>query len=149
MKLEGTYSLLPGPDQVWAALNDPRVLAKATPGCKEFSQVGPDEYAAVLEVGVAGVKGRYTGQVSIADREPPSRYRLQVEASGSQGFIKAEMTIALRPDDRAGTELSFSGEAQVGGIVSGVGQRMLGGIAKLMMGQFFKEIEKAAIEVNP
>jgi carbon monoxide dehydrogenase subunit G len=148
MKLEGKCLLSAGPDQVWVALNDPRVLAQATPGCKEFSQVGPDEYAAVLELGVAGVKGRYTGKVSIADREPPSRYRLLMEGSGTPGFIKAELLVVVRPNDGAGTELSFVGDAQVGGVVAGVGQRMLSGIAKLLMDQFFKGVEKATLNVQ-
>jgi carbon monoxide dehydrogenase subunit G len=145
MKLEGTCRFTVDRDTVWAALNDPAVLATATPGCKEFTPSGPDQYSTVLEMGVAGIKGKYKGRVAIEDRQAPCHYRLIIEGAGAPGFVKANLTFDLTPagDD---TVLDYSGEAQVGGLVAGVGQRILGGVAKMMMEQFFKAINTAAVE---
>lgn len=147
MKLESKIQLAARREQVWAAMNDPQVLAVATPGCKEFTQTGPDQFAAVMEMGVAGIKGRYKGQVSIAERQPPESYRLMIEGTGTPGYVKASMLITLA-EASGGTELTYNGDAQVGGMVASVGQRMLGGVAKMVIDQFFKAIEKAAINLN-
>lgn len=144
MKLEGKYRFQLDRETVWKALNNPDVLQKATPGCKEFEQVGPDEYAAVLEMGVAGIKGRYKGKVAIADRQEPDQYRLIIEGAGTPGFVKASVTFSLTSSDPQTTELAYSGDAQVGGMVAAVGQRVLGGVVKMTMEQFFKAVEQSA-----
>lgn len=143
MKLEGTYRFPQALEQVWTALNDPAVLERATPGCKSLTQVGPGEYEAELEMGVANIKGKYKGKVSITDPEPPNGYRLKIEGKGGPGFVRASVAIRLSPEE-SGTRLTYEGEAQVGGMIAGVGQRILGGVAKLTMEQFFKVIEREA-----
>jgi carbon monoxide dehydrogenase subunit G len=145
MKLEGTFRFDTGLEQVWNALNDAEVLSRATPGCKEFTAAGEDRYNAVLEMGVAGIKGKYKGQVAITDRQAPTHYRLIIEGKGAPGFVKASMNFDLTAVGTSGTDLSYSGDAQVGGLVAGVGQRILGGVAKMILDQFFKTINEAAV----
>lgn len=143
MKLEGTYRFPQTLERVWTLLNDPAVLERATPGCKSLTQVGPSEYEAELEMGVGNIKGKYKGKVAIADAEPPSGYRLLIEGKGAPGFVRASVAIRLSPGE-SGTHLTYEGDAQVGGMIAGVGQRIMGGVAKLTMEQFFKAIEREA-----
>src|SRR2546428_13957367 len=89
MKVEGTYTL-PAPRQrVWELLNDPAVLARATPGVKELQPQGNDVFKAIIELGIGPVKGTYSGQASIADKDAPQYLRLFVEGCGNRGTIKA------------------------------------------------------------
>src|SRR5436309_15247221 len=111
MKVEGTYTL-PAPRQrVWELLNDPAVLARATPGVKELQPQGNDVFKAIIEIGIGPVKGRYTGQVSIADRVPPQRMRVIVEGGGKAGTVKAsgELDRAAQAG-RAGTDYNGAGQ---------------------------------------
>jgi carbon monoxide dehydrogenase subunit G len=39
------------------------------------------------------------------------------------------------------TLLKYSSDARVGGLIASIGQRMLGGVAKMMLDQFFKKME--------
>jgi carbon monoxide dehydrogenase subunit G len=39
------------------------------------------------------------------------------------------------------TILKYSTDAKVGGLIASIGQRMLNGVAKMMLDQFFKKIE--------
>jgi carbon monoxide dehydrogenase subunit G len=94
-------------------------------------------------MGVAHIKGKYKGKIVIADAEPPSTYRLQIEGKGAPGFVSASVRINLRSEE-SGTHLTYAGEAQVGGLIAGVGQRIRGGVAKLTLEQFFKGIERGA-----
>jgi carbon monoxide dehydrogenase subunit G len=86
---------------------------------------------------VAAIKGTYKGKVAIVEKDPPNSYTLQVEGSGGPGFVKGSAKIVLEPDGDA-TRVRVEGDGQVGGMLAGVGQRMLPGVAKMLMNQFFE-----------
>jgi carbon monoxide dehydrogenase subunit G len=90
-----------------------------------------------MRVGVAAIKGTYKGKVAIVDKEPPTAYTLEVEGSGGPGFVKGTARISLEPEG-SGTRVKVEGDGQVGGMLAGVGQRMLPGVAKMLMNQFFE-----------
>src|SRR5205823_4421757 len=92
---------------------------------------------AVMRVGVAAIKGTYKGKVGIVDRQPPQMYTLEVEGSGGPGFVKGTAKISLQQEGES-TRVSVEGDGQVGGMLAGVGQRMLPGVAKMLMNQFFE-----------
>src|SRR5256886_11683901 len=139
MKLEGSYAM-PAPRQaVWEAFLDPERLRQALPGCEKLEKVGEDEYKATLKIGVGAVKGTFEGKVRLADRKPPESYRLLAEGSGGPGFVKADTLITLTEID-GGTRVSYLADVQVGGLIAGVGQRMLGGVSKMMADQFFNRM---------
>ena len=136
MKIEGSHDV-PAPRQkVWDAFLDPRQLQKAIPGCEKLEAVGADEFKATLKIGVAAVKGTFEGKVRLSDRKPPESYRLAAEGSGGPGFVKADTLITLS-EIEGGTRIAYSADVQVGGLIAGVGQRMLGGVSKMMADQFF------------
>jgi uncharacterized protein len=139
MKIEGTQDVPASQDKVWAAFLDPNTLAKAIPGCEGLEEVGPGEYKAVMKVGVAAIKGTFEGRVKLMDLEPPNRYRMAVEGKGGPGFVRGEAAMALAPID-GGTRVSYDADVQVGGLIASVGQRMLGGVSKMMLDQFFNRM---------
>ncbi len=141
MKLEGKHTFQATQDRVWDLLTNPRHLEKALPGCEKLEEKEPGKYDALLKIGIAAVKGTYDGKVEIADPVPPKQYRLIGEGSGNPGFVKGEAFIELTQQDQ-NTLVSYKGDVQVGGLIAGVGQRLIGGIAKMMLGQFFKNMEK-------
>jgi carbon monoxide dehydrogenase subunit G len=114
-------------------------LKKAIPGCERLEAVGEDEYKATMKVGVAAVKGTFEGKVRITDKKPSDSYRMAVEGSGGPGFVRGEAVITLT-DTPGGTRVSYSADVQVGGLIAGVGQRMLGGVSKMMADQFFNRM---------
>ena len=136
MKLEGSYDV-PAPRQkVWDAFLDPAILQQAIPGCEKLEALGDDEYKATLKVGVGGVKGTFEGKVRLADKKPPESYRLAAEGSGGPGFVKADTLISLTEEGGV-TRVAYSADVQVGGLIASVGQRMLGGVSKMMADKFF------------
>jgi len=136
MKIEGTTDIAAPRDRVWSGFLDPAVLSKAIPGCEELVSIGPDEYKAVMKVGVGPVKGTFEGKVKLSGQEAPNRYRMTVEGSGTPGFVRGEALIELA-DAPGGTRVSCSGDVQVGGLIASVGQRLLGGVSRMMLDQFF------------
>jgi hypothetical protein len=141
MKLEGFHDV-PAPRQkVWDAFLDPATLQQAIPGCEKLEALGNDEYRATLKVGVGGVKGTFEGKVRLADKKPPDSYRLAAEGSGGPGFVKADTLITLA-EEAGGTRVSYSADVQIGGLIASVGQRMLGGVSKMMADKFFGKMSE-------
>lgn len=140
MKIEGTYTFNAPREKVWQILLDPKIMAQCMPGCESMNQIGPDQYEAVMKVGVASVKGTYKGKVSIKEKEEPSHYVLSGEGSGGPGFMQGDVSINLE-ESNGQTLLKYSTDAKVGGLIASIGQRMLNGVAKMMVDQFFKKIE--------
>jgi carbon monoxide dehydrogenase subunit G len=141
MKLEGSYEVKAPRQKVWSAFLDPEMLRKAIPGCEKLELVGPDEYKATMKIGVAAVKGTFEGKVRLSDKKPSDSYRLAAEGSGGPGFVRADTLISLADID-GGTRVSYSADVQVGGLIAGVGQRMLGGVSKMMADQFFNRMSE-------
>ena len=144
MKVEGKHKFQASQEEIWDLFNDKKHLEKAIPGCEKMDEREPGKYDVLLKIGIAAVKGTYSGKVEVVDPEPPNRYRLIGEGSGSPGFVKGEAIIELSQQDQH-TIVSYQGEMQVGGLIAGIGQRMIRGITKMMVGQFFKKMEKELI----
>ena len=141
MKLEGSHDIPVPRERVWAAFLDPEVLRQAIPGCEKLDAIGDGEYKVTLKIGVAAVKGTFEGKVRLFDMKPPESYRMAVEGSGGPGFIRGETQIALSDAD-GGTRVSYTADVQVGGLIAGVGQRMIGGVSKMMADQFFNKMSQ-------
>ncbi|MBV9546999.1 MAG: carbon monoxide dehydrogenase subunit G [Chloroflexi bacterium] len=137
MKVEGVYSFPGPPQKVWDLLLNSDSLRACIPGVESLTETSPDHFDAVMRVGVAAIKGTYKGKVAIVDRQEPNGYTLQVEGSGGPGFVKGSAKVTLEADGE-GTKVSVDGDGQVGGMLAGVGQRMLPGVAKMLMNQFFE-----------
>lgn len=140
MKLSGSHSFDAPRERVWKFLNDPERLARCLPGCEKLETIGENEYAGEVNVGLAAVRGRYQGKVRLDDIRAPEHYRMNIDGKGQQGFIRGSGTLDLEERDGR-TELRYEGEAQVGGQLASVGQRMIDGAARTMMAQFFTAME--------
>ena len=105
-----------------------------------MNEVAPDQYEAVMKVGVASVKGTYKGKVAITEKQRPFHYVLSGQGSGGPGFMQGDVAIDL-VDQGAETLLQYSTDAKIGGLIASVGQRMLNGVTKMMLDQFFKKME--------
>ena len=142
LEMKGEYALPVEQAELWRLLNDSEVLAKIIPGCNTVRAVGVDRYEMGLKLQVGSVSGEYMGSVAISDKQEPSHYVLSVEGQGSIGFMKGGAAFDLEPQGEGGSLLRYSGSAEVGGVVAGVGQRVLSGVAKYLAGRFFKALEK-------
>jgi hypothetical protein len=137
MKIEGRF-IFPAPSQeVWDLLTEPQSLQHCTPGCKQLTEIGTDEFEATMEVGIGPIKGTFHGKISMKEKTPPRSYRLVIEGSGAAGFVRGEGVLTLREEAEGQTAVLVSGDGQVGGVMAGVGQRLFEGVAKQLMGQFF------------
>jgi len=149
MKISGYYNLPLAPERAYQILQDPAILAQAMPGCESLEKTGPDEYRMKMKVLLAALSGQFEGKVRITDQAPPSTFRLIVEGSGRIGFLKGDGVLKLSAADTSSasassTVVSYEGDAQVGGTMAAVGQRLIDGTAKMMIKKFFDKLAALA-----
>jgi carbon monoxide dehydrogenase subunit G len=120
-------------------MQDPATLAGAIPGCESLEKIGEDEYRMKMKMVLASLSGAFEGKVRISDQAPPSSFRLIVEGSGKIGFMKGDGLLKLTAHE-TGTEVAYDGDAQVGGTMASVGQRLIDGAAKMMIKRFFEKL---------
>jgi 2-furoyl-CoA dehydrogenase large subunit len=138
----GTVIISADPQTVWAMLLDPEELAAVIPGCKRLDAVGPDQYSAAVMIGVAVVRGVYDVTIGLHDKEAPSRVRLAGEATGALGHGGGEGWVFLKDTGDGRTELTYRYNADVGGKIASVGQRVLNTVTKVLISQFFQSFER-------
>jgi uncharacterized protein len=141
MKLDiGGQEAIAAPlERVWASLNDPEFLARCIPGCRSMRELAPDRYAVQLDLKVASVGGSFKGEIALSDRAAPERCRIAISGSGTLGHGSGEARFTLEPAD-GGTLLAYDGAGEIGGLVAGVGQRVLRGVSRHLIGKFFKSV---------
>ena len=155
MKVSGSYTLPVALERAYHLLQDPASLGQAMPGCESLEKIGPNEYHMKMKVLLAALSGQFEGKVRIAEQTPPTSFRLIVEGSGRIGFLKGDGFLKLSsaatvgdlstaPSQRPSTVVSYEGEAQVGGTMAAVGQRLIDGTAKMMIKKFFDKLVSLA-----
>jgi uncharacterized protein len=138
MTMSAEVQLPASRELVWAKLNDAEVLRACIPGCEELTKTSDTEFQAVATTKIGPVKARFKGKVHLTDLNPPHGYRISGEGDGGvAGFAKGGATVTLSDKD-GGTLLTYNVEAQIGGKLAQLGQRLVNGAAKKVADEFFK-----------
>ena len=143
MELQGARHLAVTQEQAWEALNDPQVLKACIPGCEELEKTEDGGFRATAKMKVGPVSARFKGKVTLSDLDPPNGYKISGEGEGGvAGFAKGGAVVKLAEKD-GGTLLSYDVEAQIGGKLAQLGQRLINGTAKKLADEFFANFAKA------
>jgi carbon monoxide dehydrogenase subunit G len=148
MKVTGSATIAAPRDEVWKALNDPAVLVRTIPGVSRLEEIETDAYRMTIYAGVASIKGTYQGEVRLAEQQQPDAFVLRATGTGAPGTVNADVRVRLS-DDGASTRIDYDADAVVGGMIGGVGQRVLGGVAKKTAGEFFSAVEDVLTGAAP
>jgi carbon monoxide dehydrogenase subunit G len=143
MTMTGEIRLAASREAVWAKLNDPAVLKACIPGCEELEKTDDQGFRAVAKMKVGPVSARFKGKVTLSDLDPPNGYKISGEGEGGVvGFAKGGAKVDL-VDENGGTLLNYHVEAQIGGKLAQLGQRLINGTAKKLADEFFANFSKA------
>lgn len=144
MEMQGSRRLAVTQQQAWEALNDPQVLKTCIPGCDKVEPTAENQYAIGMAVKVGPVAARFAGKIMLADVLPPNSYTIAFEGQGgAAGFGKGTAKVSLAPPaEGAGCELTYTAQAQVGGKIAQVGQRLVDGVARSMAEDFFRRFDE-------
>jgi uncharacterized protein len=142
MRITGQHSVPFPVEQVWDALLDPAVLVRTIPGCERLEATGEHTYAMTVSAGVAAIRGTYDGRCALSDLVPHESLVMRLQGAGAPGTIDATVRVSFSEADDL-TTVAYDAEATVGGMVGGVGQRMLASVSKRTAGEFFDNVAGA------
>ncbi|MGN6287523.1 MAG: SRPBCC family protein [Afipia sp.] len=144
MKLDiGGSEIIQAPvEALWVALNDPVVLTRCVPGCKSMTETAPDAYKVDMQLRVAAVGGSFEGEIALSDKDAPKSCSIKVSGAGTLGHGNGSARFELTPEGPNATKLTYQGVGEIGGLVAGVGQRILGSVSKHLIGKFFTALRK-------
>ena len=141
MKIQGEHRFSAPRQEVWEALLDPEVLARTVPGSQGLERVGDNEFRGELKIKIGPVQGVFQGKVALENLIPPQSYTLKLDGRGAPGFVNGVGRIVLEDDAAGGTVLRYDVDAQVGGRIAGVGQRLLDSSAKMITRQALEALD--------
>jgi carbon monoxide dehydrogenase subunit G len=141
MKFTGENTLHAPVVKAWDALLDPAVLVRTIPGCERLEATGENAYAMTVTAGVAAIKGTYSGSCVLSDLKPHESLVMKLDGAGAPGTIGATVDVRFAPAGDGATTISYDADAVVGGMVGGVGQRMLTSVSRRMAAEFFGNVE--------
>ena len=139
MKVEGSYTFDAPRDDVWTAMLDPDVLTNTLPGVQQLEKSGENVYKAAMKIRIGPVQGLYTGTVNLSDLNPTESLQLHVDGRGAPGFVKGDGQLRLETQGDQ-TIMHYSGDAQVGGRLASVGQRLMESSVQALLGQSLESL---------
>ena len=149
MKVRGAADVRASQDALWAALTNPRLLARAVPGLDQIDFAGDGTCQFILSTTIAAVSGSYAGQARVVNRDGPGACVLRVSAAGVKGTVNADVTIRLAQAADGVTQLSYTADAAVDGAIAGIGQLMLASIARRIAAEAISGLDEALAAPAP
>ncbi|WP_341925985.1 carbon monoxide dehydrogenase subunit G [Nocardioides psychrotolerans] len=149
MKIAGEALLQAPVEKVWDAMLDPAVLVRTIPGCERLETTGEHSYDMTVTAGVAAIRGTYTGTCSLTDLNPHQSLVLAASGAGAPGTIQADVKVGLTDNGDGTTRLTYDADAVAGGMIGGVGQRMLTSVSKRLAGEFFTAVNGVLTGAEP
>jgi carbon monoxide dehydrogenase subunit G len=143
VKIAGENTLHADVSRAWDALLDPSVLVATIPGCERLVATGDNSYDMTVTAGVAAIKGTYAGTCVLSDLQEPASLVMKLDGAGAPGTIGATVNVGFADGGDGTTRVTWDADAVVGGMIGGVGQRMLTSVSKRMAGEFFGNVDKA------
>lgn len=149
MKFTGQNVLHADVARAWQALLDPAVLVRTIPGCERLEATGENAYAMTVTAGVAAIKGTYAGTCVMSDLDDQRSLKMKLDGAGAPGTIGAVVDVRFADNGDGTTTISYEADAVVGGMIGGVGQRMLTSVSRRMAGEFFGNVDKVLSGAEP
>lgn len=143
MLISGTNVVNAPVEKAWDALLDPAVLVRTIPGCERLEATGENAYAMTVTAGVAAIKGTYSGSCVLSDLKPHESLLMKLDGAGAPGTIGANVRVGFTDGGDGTTTISYEADAVVGGMIGGVGQRMLTSVSKRLAKEFFGNVDKS------
>jgi carbon monoxide dehydrogenase subunit G len=139
--LEGSNPIKMPRDRVFALLTDSSFIATTLPDAEDVHVLDPDTVEAKVKVKMSIVSSTLKVKLKIVERSPPDRAALFTEGSGSGSNLKIRSVFTLEGTDI--TTMKWSADADVTGLMAGLGSTVLRGFAEKKVGEIFSGITKA------
>lgn len=150
MEFGGRYRMSAPRARIWEALNDPKTLGAAIPGCSHIDWTGPGTLDLEIKVNLGIMSPTFKGELVLTDIVPAESYTLSGRGKGGMlGLAEGSANVTLA-DEGADTILSFTANGGASGQIMKLGKALVGNSAQRIIDGFFQRFGAAAgVEVTP
>ncbi|MDG6920233.1 MAG: hypothetical protein JRN44_00550 [Nitrososphaerota archaeon] len=141
LHLDGSNVIRAHRDKVYSLLTDPSFIANTLPDAEDVHVIDAQSLEAKVKLRVAVVSSSMKMKLSIAKTSPPSKATLSAEGTGSGSSMKITSVFALTGEEP--TTMGWSAEAEITGVMAGLGSGLLKGFAAKKVAEIFEGITKA------
>jgi len=137
MHFEGVFDTGVSESIVYALVTDPNEVAGCMPGLQKLDIKSPDEFHAVVRVGVSFIRGDFALRFRSIETEPPSHVKYAVHGTGLGSAVDMEIALAISTGKDGGASMRWQADATVSGKVASLGQRLMEAQAEKIIKEFF------------
>jgi uncharacterized protein len=138
MHFEGVFDSAVPQSRVYALVTDPKEVAGCMPGLQRVDVKSPDEFDALVRVGVSFVRGDFTLRVRSIEKRPESAVKLAVRGTGLGSAVDMEIVLAMSGVENGGASMRWQADATVSGKIASLGQRLMESQAEKIIREFFE-----------
>lgn len=146
LHLEGAEDLALPRERVYQLLTDSSFIAKSLPDAEETKVVDDSNLEARMKIGISFLTAKMNMKMQIVDKVPPQHARLLAEGAGSGSNMKITSDFDLEGD--TSTKMKWVAEAEVTGVMAGIGSSILKGFAEKKVKEIFEGIKKAMVQAS-
>lgn len=144
LHLEGSNELKVDRETAYNRLTNLEIMTESMPDAEDVKIIDSETAEATIKLRIALVSARMKMKVKILNKKPPAHAELSAEGSGTGSHVKVTSTFDL--DGSPSTpksKLNWSADAEITGIMAGIGSSMLRGFAEKRVAEIFNAIQIA------
>jgi carbon monoxide dehydrogenase subunit G len=138
--LDGKFAIQAPPEKVFSSLSNPEFMVSCIPDLQSHSIIDENHFNAKVKVGIGLVRGSVEMKFSMAEKDPPKRARLVGDGSGAGSRMHIESLFDLSPENN-GTLMTWSADADLSGLMAGIGGPVLKNQSEKQVNQIFANIK--------
>ncbi|MDG6902624.1 MAG: SRPBCC family protein [Nitrososphaerota archaeon] len=143
LHLEGSNAIKASADRVYSMLTDPGFVAKTLPDAEDVRVLDGSSLEAKIKLRIAVVSSTLRMRLTIGKTAPPTKATMTAEGSGSGSAMK--ITSVFELSGGPSTTMRWSADADITGVMAGIGSTLLKGFATKKVSEIFTSIT-AAVE---
>ncbi len=141
LHFEGTFDVKADKEKVFDFLLDPNALANCLPDLQKVDVISEDEFKVKVKVGISFIKGDMDMTFKVVERDRPKHAKLQARGTGLGSSVDMTNVFDLIDGPDGGTSMRWKADANVGGMIASIGQRLLDTGAEKMVTELFDSIK--------
>ena len=142
MKFDGSFSLDAPINKVYTTLIDPKIMAKGLPDLEDLEVIDADHFKAKFKIGILHIKGSVNMDFIIKEKTVNQGATLVVQGTGLQSTIELQTKFSINEIEKQKTMLNWEAEANIKGLLSGIGSKMLEIRGKKQIEEIIESLKK-------
>ena len=139
LHLEGSFDTPAARAAVWEFLLNPNEIAPCFPDLRSLEVISYDRFRAKVQVGLSVVRGNMDFEVHTTETKPSSYAKLVGNGKGVGSSVEIQTSFSLT-DSESGTRLAWIADVSIGGVMAGLGSKLLDSTSSKLVTQVVENI---------